>query len=393
MKRETSLYLDLGRVLAALAVFAHNAKKEVFNGGFLAPFGQFGNEAVIVFFVISGIVIAHTAESREGDFTRYAVARLARLWSVVVPAIVVTVMLDCLGSSIAPSVYNAFALPLWRADLSSVWHAAAPILFLNQSWLGSVGPGSNGPFWSIGYEAPYYCAFGLFVFCRGWRRVVGLALTAAVFGPSVIGLAAFWLLGAGVFRMLGRGRPTAIAWAGWTSSLFLTVALYGVKYKAIAAASKVISGTPQASAAFEYLFPCACVAVLFAINVVCFDRIAGSFTNVSELVGAAIRFLAARTFSLYLYQAPLLFFFAACAAHVESRAARIAIVYLGAVGMVFALAEVTEKRKSTVAAWLLRALGQNRQRSREGELVFCRGIRRVGGRFSRPATIIRGWGR
>src|SRR5216684_7017015 len=117
MRRETSLYLDLARILAASAVFVHNAKKESITSGFLSPLGQFGDEAVIIFFVISGIVIAYVTHQRENSAVSYALARLSRLWSVIIPAVILTVILDCIGPHIDPAVYDVFQLPLWRPDV------------------------------------------------------------------------------------------------------------------------------------------------------------------------------------------------------------------------------------------------------------------------------------
>src|SRR5712691_9391353 len=355
MRRETSLYLDLARILAALAVFIHNAKKESITSGFLSSLGQFGDEAVIIFFVISGIVIAYVAQQRENSAISYAVARLSRLWSVIIPAVILTVILDCIGPYIDPAVYDVFRLPLWRADIASLWQAVAPIVFLNQLWLWPVGPGSNGPFWSIGYEAWYYIGFGLVLFLRGWVRVFGVIAAAALVGPSILILAPFWILGVVIFGLLGRGRSSMLAWAIWVTTLLMIAAFYLMKYKIMNLFCYVVFGTADHSQQFEYFFPCISVAILFDVNVVCFDRIGPDFRSIADRLKSGIRFLAARTFSLYLYQAPLLFFFGACAARITFAPARIAAVYLGTIASVFLLAEVSERRKRTVAGWLTAA--------------------------------------
>jgi len=355
MRRETSLYLDLARILAALAVFIHNAKKESITSGFLSPLGQFGDEAVVIFFVISGVVIAYVAQRRENNAVSYAVARLSRLWSVIIPAVILTIVLDCIGPHIDRSVYEAFELPLWRADVASLWQAVAPIVFLNQSWLWPVGPGSNGPFWSIGYEAWYYVGFGLVIFLRGWVRVVCVIAAAVLVGPSILSLAPLWVLGVVVFHLLDRGRSSKLAWVIWLTTLLIIAAFYLIKYKILNLFSYIIFGTAAYSEEFGYFFPCVCVAILFAINVVCFDRISQSFRPIGDGLESGIRFLASRTFSLYLYQAPLLFFFGACAARITFAPARIAAVYVGTIASVFLLAEISERRKGALAGWLTAA--------------------------------------
>jgi hypothetical protein len=154
-----------------------------------------------------------------------------------------------------------FQLPLWRADIASLWQAVAPIIFLNQLWLWPVGPGSNGPFWSIGYEAWYYIDFGLVLFLRGWVRLFGVIAAAALVGPSI----------------LGRGRSSMLAWAIWATTLLVIAAFYLIKYKIMNLFCYIVFGTAAHSQQFEYFFPCISVAILFAVNVVCFDRIGPNF--------------------------------------------------------------------------------------------------------------------
>ncbi len=352
MRRETSLYLDLARILAAVAVFIHNAKKESITSGFLSPLGQFGDEAVIIFFVISGIVIAYVTHQRENSAVSYALARLSRLWSVIIPAVILTIILDCIGPHIDPAVYDAFLLPLWRPEFASLWQAVAPIVFLNQIWLWPVGPGTNGPFWSIGYEAWYYIGFGLVIFLRGWVRVFCLGAAVALVGPSILSLAPLWILGVVIFHLLGRASSSKLAWAIWATTLLIIAVFYLAKYKIMSLFWYVMFGTTAYSNEFAYIFPCISVAILFAINVVCFDQIGQNFRHIGDRLETGIRFFASRTFSLYLYQAPLLFFFGACAAHITSMLVRIAVVYIGTIASVLLLAEISERRKRTLAGWL-----------------------------------------
>ena len=48
----------------------------------------------------------------------------------------------------------------------------AAATFTNEIWFSSIRPFSNGPFWSLGYEAWYYAIFGVWTFTRGRRRLV-----------------------------------------------------------------------------------------------------------------------------------------------------------------------------------------------------------------------------
>ena len=51
----------------------------------------------MVFFVLSGFVIAYVSEQKEHTLREYSISRLARLWSVAVPALILTIALDQLG--------------------------------------------------------------------------------------------------------------------------------------------------------------------------------------------------------------------------------------------------------------------------------------------------------
>ena len=70
--------------------------------------GNLGNDAVMVFFVLSGFVIAYVADKKERTPRDYFVSRFARLYSVVVPALLLTAIADFLGSHIDYNVYHTF---------------------------------------------------------------------------------------------------------------------------------------------------------------------------------------------------------------------------------------------------------------------------------------------
>ncbi|KAK0339081.1 hypothetical protein LTR94_036019, partial [Friedmanniomyces endolithicus] len=77
-----SVYLDLVRFLAALAVVAMHVRQ---FGLVEAPGADhltlFGREAVMAFFVLSGFVIAYTTAQRRPSAREYALARAARIYS------------------------------------------------------------------------------------------------------------------------------------------------------------------------------------------------------------------------------------------------------------------------------------------------------------------------
>jgi peptidoglycan/LPS O-acetylase OafA/YrhL len=91
-----SLYLDLMRVSAALAVVLYHAAFRQNGGDWFHP-GTIGPDAVTVFFVLSGLVISYVVDTKESSPQLYISSRLARLWSVLMPALALTYLINLFG--------------------------------------------------------------------------------------------------------------------------------------------------------------------------------------------------------------------------------------------------------------------------------------------------------
>lgn len=104
MNSTTSIYLDVIRFLAAALVFVVDANYGRFTGGLpvLWRFEALGNDAVMVFFVLSGFVIACISDQKERTLKTYFIRRFARLYSVSVPALVLTIVVDAIDSRLSP---------------------------------------------------------------------------------------------------------------------------------------------------------------------------------------------------------------------------------------------------------------------------------------------------
>jgi len=79
-----SLYLDILRFAAALCVLLSHANMREIVDRDLFP-QSLGHDAVVIFFVLSGYVIAFVADTRESTRTGYWTSRLARVYSVALP--------------------------------------------------------------------------------------------------------------------------------------------------------------------------------------------------------------------------------------------------------------------------------------------------------------------
>lgn len=69
--RQTAIYLNLLRVIAASFVFLEHFSLTRISAGTFDPVGVYGHDAVMVFFVISGYVIAYVVNERGYTFTDY----------------------------------------------------------------------------------------------------------------------------------------------------------------------------------------------------------------------------------------------------------------------------------------------------------------------------------
>lgn len=203
MNRALSLYLDGLRFGAALVVLLSHFAYERFTRGDYAVLRELnlGSDAVVIFFVLSGLVIAYTADTKDHAAGRFAFNRLTRLWSVALPAVALTFAFDWAGRQIDPAAYT---LPWFNA--AAPWEQLLRALLFNSEWgLGNgIRIGTNGPYWSLSYEAAYYLLFGIAVFARGWARIAGLALAGALAGPAILLLLPAWLLGVAVYRVVRR---------------------------------------------------------------------------------------------------------------------------------------------------------------------------------------------
>jgi peptidoglycan/LPS O-acetylase OafA/YrhL len=293
MTRATSLFLDVLRLGAALVVFfAHTTN--YWNPAMLGPMQVWAHDAVIVFFVLSGYVIAHTTRDGARDARQYTVARLSRLYSVVVPALALTAVCWVVGRGLEPEVYAGYerAYPWIRFAASAV--------FMNAVWFLEISPPTNTPFWSLGYEAWYYVFFGVFVFVRSPKmKWLVLAAGALIAGPNVLMLLPVWLIGVAAYRWRDAGRISRpVALAGCALATVGAVLLL-----------RSLPDWPETPGAHPWYFSGA--ALSDAIHglgwaaIIWFFNRAFAGAGVPEWIHRPVRWLAGHTFSLYLYHAPL----------------------------------------------------------------------------------------
>ncbi len=339
MKREVSLYLDLLRFLAAFVVFLQHFSWGHFSGGLFWRIGPYGAQAVIVFFVLSGYLIGYVT-GRPGTTARgYALDRAARLYSVVLPALLLTFVLDAVGRQIRPELYTGGWVNSDEPLLSQFLRNG---LFLNQVWFTDTHPGTNVPYWSMGYEPWYYLIFGLVLFLpRLWGGCAALAAMAIV-GPRVVAMFGVWLFGFAAFRLGALGWPRSRAMG---AALFVGAPLAWAAFEYCMQAYG-LRATQQLSQHRWELWQDQVVGLAWAAHLVGLNAVAPQLGRLVEPFAEAIRWLAGRSFTLYLMQLPVMQFLRVLSPFSRFSWEGRAWLTLGTLAVVALLAEVTERRKS-----------------------------------------------
>ncbi|MES1254272.1 MAG: acyltransferase [Acidobacteriota bacterium] len=246
-----SVHLDALRGGAALAVVLYHIRFRFFldYGDVTAPswFARvfyaataFGHDAVMVFFVLSGYLIAGSVfkdlTQKRWSWGRYLLHRCARLYVVLLPGLVLTLAWDLAGLHWfgQSSSYTGARLP-WFTDYFAVrTHLTTAAFWGNLVFLQRVLVptfGSNVPLWSLAFEVAYYILFPLVLLAVWpstplWQRVVCAALVlafGALYWGEILIYAPIWLLGFLVFLLPDVRLPAVRPAWGW--SVFLPVAL------------------------------------------------------------------------------------------------------------------------------------------------------------------------
>lgn len=202
-----SLVISLLRGMAALQVAAGHLRNEFmpslrtmadpplwYQG--LAFATGFTHQAVVVFFLISGWLVGGSLLNRRNEpeaFKLYAIDRLTRFWTVLIPTLLLSLAFAILTGKADPgtvafSPANPYSFTAFIGNLASLQTVSVPQF------------AGNYPLWSLANEGWYYLLFPILLAAAGGRRrlLALLALAAAVlFLPADLTIYfSIWLLGA-----------------------------------------------------------------------------------------------------------------------------------------------------------------------------------------------------
>ncbi|MEH3045715.1 acyltransferase family protein [Sphingomonas adhaesiva] len=351
MNKTTSVYLDAWRIIAACVVLLAHVNDW---GGQAIPFftPAVASQGVLIFFVLSGFVISYVVTRREGDWRSYAVARAARIYSVALPAIALTFLID----AVAPP------LPHWIVDDTAVTaaplQALAGLTFLNELWSHHIQLGSNSPYWSMGYEVPFYICFGLALFLQRGRKWLVL-LAIAIYGPRIAIMGTIWLMGAATQlvcrrRLVGRGAGIVLFVA--SMAVIMTVNAL-VWFGMMSWTDSPIFWHRLRDLPADFL-----IATAFAAGIVGIDAACRGMTPPAGLA-RAIQWWAGCTFTLYLFHVPLSQALVGLSPALLRGSGGVVTLLVAIVLVTLAIAELTERRKVWWHALFARLLRPRSERA------------------------------
>jgi len=358
-----SLILDVIRFSAASLVLLHHVAWRKFGTYIPWHFSQTAIEPVMAFFVLSGFVIALTAETNDKTAGQYFLSRATRLLSVTVPAILLTIFLDNVGTSIFPALYaDHWTDPATLANLNTplAVQAGATLTFTNQIWNLNIWPGTNSPFWSLGYEAVYYVLFAIAYYNRrAWPRLLGITCVSILVGPKVLLLLPIWLMGVGVWHLYKRVKISPRIGAMILAFSVVGYAAFLATHVSASLDHRIEVITAGLLGISNHFLSNYISGLFFSGALLGLKGVADTLSPILTACGSTIRALARCTFSMYLYHYPLAYFFRAIAAVVfgrrdlDMRSWPMTLVVLAGTGLsIYLLALVTEQKKSEFRRWL-----------------------------------------
>ncbi|MDD2465987.1 MAG: acyltransferase [Desulfobulbus sp.] len=308
-----SIYLDLVRFFATLAVFLDHISSAPFTKEVIwHRLGAYGAVAVTIFFVLSGYVIAHVTTKRELVAKQYFSARLARLYSVVSIALLLTFAFDQIGLALNPDFYSIQKV-LWKPESWAGYISS--FFFINefQSFgFNGISPGTNGPYWSLSFEATYYAIAGLLLFFPKNIWIPCSLLVLCLAGKTIVALFPIWILGYCLYKFrvkINLSFSVLLFLFLNTTLMLLCIPIISRHY--LPADNFGISfpwgrGPFNRNILQDYF-----TAAIFSLHLVCAREFLSTSINFNRKNELLIRYLGSLTFPLYCIHYPAICLFAA----------------------------------------------------------------------------------
>ena len=302
IERGFSLYLDLIRLMAALIVMFGHAQISGLINLHTNALLDLAPSAVIVFFVLSGYIIDATTD-RAAGFRRYAVHRTARIYSVVIPAVLLSF---ALAASFA-ELGGGASFHSFERDWMQWWRVPAVLGFQGEDWFQVIEVPWNGPFWSLHYEVFYYALYAALTFAAGRRRIWLALAIGLLAGPKILLLLPCWWLGVEIARRPDLGFPSRrFAWGVLLTSPVLVVGLalshlpWWVERHLVSIEPGLWKFDHSALFITDYM-----AALLVGAGFVAARQLSFGPSSLLVRAGKPVAWAAGMTFSIYLFHRPL----------------------------------------------------------------------------------------
>jgi len=296
--------ISLMRALAALEVVAAHLRAQLFPSlrtlpdptfwyQVLAFFTGFSHQGVVVFFVLSGWLVGGSLLNKlhqPGIMLAYAIDRLTRLWTVLIPAFVLTLLISMFTGDVLPTVAdfstdNPYSFSAFVGNLLGLQTMAVPRF------------GGNFSLWSLANETWYYVLFPMLLLPLVAKTtlvrcgaVVLTAIAAFFLNADLMLYFAVWLMGVGFSRLRIDASPAV------RRLLLLTLLCASVYFRMAGNIDRLVAGSLLQDVILSGLF----LAYLSSLQ---FKASCMPWAIRSAKVAA---FFSGFSFTLYVIHVPLL---------------------------------------------------------------------------------------
>lgn len=307
LSKNVSALLDFFRYLAALLVVFHHLE-HLYPKSWISPLASFGHDAVIFFFILSGFVIAHTTRSKDFGWRAYAISRLSRIYSVVLPALALTILLYSIGRWLGLARYSGVSSREWL-DLFPV-----SLAFLNYAVGMQLEVPTNTAYWSICFEVWYYLIFGCVFYFSGIWRLLLLIVVVLSAGAGTLLMFPIWVLGYwfyGRHAKVAMSAPSAVLLTATAVFFYLFMRWSNLDDQIFNSYSQWFGGANHLNYLLgfgkrflvDYLIALLMLAMLCGVF-----SIANARKEFSPKIVLLVQQAAGGSFSMYLFHMPLLTF-------------------------------------------------------------------------------------
>jgi peptidoglycan/LPS O-acetylase OafA/YrhL len=243
---------------------------------------------------------------------KFMIARLGRLYSVLVPALLFSYLVY-----FYLNYFTAHNEHLNEHSNNLVTRFFVNLFFLSQCWSLSSTPPINNPFWSVDYEFFYYLIIASLLLIKGSAKYIYILICMAIAGFKILLLAPCWLIGSLLFKMDSRKVyfSSSLSLIVFLISSFLIIQIisgtYTLPFTKLSGDQVFLGHIIYFSWNFraDYIFSLIIALNLFSafgLSEFLHKFSATKFTNFLHL---KIQFVSNCTYTLYLFHFPLLLLF------------------------------------------------------------------------------------